>query len=102
MTLQWHRNGITLRRDKLNSQFIVTKFFYFACGRVVIIQISDWLSGARSLCLISLSHRPCPPIRLLEVEVRGWAPEHCISTVLYLKSENFGESENHAGDDDKL
>jgi hypothetical protein len=30
-----------IRRGKLNSQFIVTDFFNFACGRAVLIQISN-------------------------------------------------------------
>ena len=32
---------VIFRRSKLNSQFIITTFFYFECGRAVIILISN-------------------------------------------------------------
>ena len=65
------------------------KVFHFACGRAVTIY-SDFRLVERPRCLYSISqiHRPCPSIRALEIKKWGWVPGHCISTVMYLKSEN--------------
>ena len=84
-----------LRRDKLNSQFIVTKFSILHAGD----HYSDFKLAERLgwLCSSSRSPEPRPLIRALE-----WVrPKDCIFTVLDLKSEIFlTKSENHAGGDD--
>ena len=90
-----------VRRDKLNSQFIVTKF-------------SILRAGGRSLFRFQTS-RESPP--LLELEIVEAPPSNYSArggganvpyrsiyfTVLHLKFENFGENlKIHADGEDKL
>ena len=92
-----------IRRDKLNSQFIVTKFsILYAGGRSLFrFQTSRETSRERLgwLCSSSRSPEPRPLIRALE-----WVqPKDCIFTILDLKSEKFWQNlKIHAGGDDKL
>ena len=80
-------NGaVALRRDKLNSQFINTKFsILHASGRSLFR-----FQTSRE----TRSPEPRPLIRALE-----WVrPKDCIFTVLDLKSENFWQNlKIHAG-----
>ena len=88
-----------VRRDKLNSQFIVTKFSILHAGGRSLFRFQSNRETIGWLCSSSRSPEPRPLIRALE-----WVrPKDCIFTVLDLKSENFWQNlKIHAGGDDKL
>ena len=86
-----------IRRDKLNSQFIVTKFSILHAGGRSLFRFQTSREAKSS----SRSPEPHPLIRALEMVECG--PRYCIFTVLDLKSEKFWENlKIHAGGDDKL
>ena len=86
---------IYIRRDKLNSQFIVTKFSILHAGGRSLFRFQT----SRETRMPMRSPEPRPLIRALD-----WVrPKDCIFTVLDLKSEIFWQNlKIHAGGDDKL
>ena len=83
----------SIRRDKLNSQFIVTKFSILHAGGRSLFRFQTSREAKSS----ARSPEPRPLIRALEMVECG--PRYCIFTVLDLKSETFLEleSENPCG-----
>ena len=93
------QSSMELRRDKLNSQFIVTKFSILHAGGRSLFRFQTNRETIGWLCSSSRSPEPRPLIKALE-----WVrPKDCIFIVLDLKSENFWQNlKIHAGGDDKL
>ena len=77
----------SIRRDKLNSQFIVTKFSILHAGGRSLFRFQTIRETRMAICSSSRSPEPRPLIRALE-RVR---PKPVYLLVLDLKSEKFWE-----------
>ena len=78
--------NISLRWDKLNSQYIVTKFSILHVGERSLFRFQTSRETRMAMLELEITRAP-PLIRVLE-----WVrPKDCIFTVLDLKSENFGK-----------